>query len=246
MLRLVGDSADAPPVNTNELVLVQGMAATKATLAEWNRDPWGTLKVWLGWSVLTAVGLLVAVYAVARMSTPDATRLFIPGVQREATLADAGSVLGRNALVLALHGMACVAGFLAGSAVPQQAQFKTGLNKWVHEKAGPFAIAFVVCATTFSLCTQAYVIGNATSTVAANLGVSELKLLLALSIHAIPELTALFLPLAAWVVASRHGDWHKLLAATAVTVGLAIPVLLASCFVEVYVTPHVIRDLAGL
>jgi Stage II sporulation protein M len=245
MLNDVRRRADAPPVNTNELVLVQGMAATKATLAEWNRNPWGTLRVWLGWSLLTAVGLLVAVYVVARMSTPDATRLIIPGVQREATFDDVGHVLLKNSLVLALHGMACVAGFLAGSAVPQQAQFKTGINKWVHEKAGPFAIAFVVCATTFSLCTQAYVIGNATSTVADNLGISELQLLLALSIHAIPELTALFLPLAAWVVASRAGEWEKLLAATVVTVGLAIPVLLVSCFVEVYVTPHVISDLAG-
>ena len=233
-------------MNTNELVLVQGMAATKATLAEWNRDPWGTLRVWLGWSLLTAVGLLVAVYVVARMSTPDATQLIIPGVQREARFSDAQHVLLRNSLVLALHGMACVAGFLAGSAVPQQAQYKTGINRWVHEKAGPFAILFVVCATTFSLCTQAYVIGNATSTVAANLGISELKLLLALSIHAIPELVALFLPLAAWVVASRRGEWEKLLAATAVTVGLAIPVLLVSCYVEVYVTPRVISSLAGL
>jgi uncharacterized membrane protein len=246
MLRDARPPADVPRVNANELVLVQGMAATRETLAKWNRDPWGTLRVWLGWSVLTAVGLLVAVYVVARASTPDATLLIIPGVQREADFGDATNVLLRNSLVLALHGMACVAGFLAGSAVPQQAQYKKGINKWVHEKAGPFAIVFVVCATTFSLCTQAYVIGNATSTVAANLGISELKLLLALSIHAIPELTALFLPLAAWVVASRRGEWHTLLAATAVTVGLAIPVLLVSCFVEVYVTPHVISDLAGL
>ena len=232
-------------MNTNELVLVQGMAATKETLAEWNRRPWATMRLWLGWSLLTAVALLVAVYVVARLSTPDATRLIIPGVQRPADLGDAGQVLLRNSLVLALHAMACVAGFLAGSAVPQQAQYKRGLNKWVHEKAGPFAIVFVVCATSFSLCTQAYVLGNATATVAANLGISELKLLLALSIHAIPELTALFLPLAAWVVASRRGDWHKLLAATAVTVAVAVPVLLVSCFVEVYVTPDVIRSLAG-
>jgi zinc transporter ZupT len=232
-------------MNANELVLVQGMAATKETLAEWNRRPWATMRVWLAWSLFTAIGLLVAVYVVARLSTPDATRLIIPGVQRPADLGDAGHVLLRNSLVLALHAMACVAGFLAGSAVPQQAQYKRGINKWVHEKAGPFAIAFVVCATTFSLCTQAYVLGNATATVADNLGISELKLLLALSIHAIPELTALFLPLAAWVVASRRGEWHKLLAATAVTVGVAVPVLLVSCFVEVYVTPDVIRSIAG-
>jgi hypothetical protein len=195
--------------------------------------------------VLTAVGLLLAVYVVAAFAYPDPSRLTIPGVHYPVDFDDVKRVLLKNSLVLALHGMACVAGFLAGSAVPQQAVYKTGISRWVHDKAGPFAIAFVVAATTFSLATQAYVLGNATATVAQTLELSPAKLLLALSIHAIPELTALFLPLAAWVVASRRGDWHKLLAATVVTVGLAIPVLLASCLVEVYVTPRVIVWLMG-
>jgi uncharacterized membrane protein SpoIIM required for sporulation len=63
--------------------------------------------------------------------------------------------------------------------------------------------------------------------------------------HALPELVALFLPLAAWIMASRRGRWHELLAATFVTVVLAIPVLVAAAFVEVYVTPGVLRALAG-
>jgi len=36
--------------------------------------------------------------------------------------------------------------------------------------------------------------------------------------HAILELIALFLPLAAWIIASRRGEWEQLLAATVVTV----------------------------
>ena len=52
-------------------------------------------------------------------------------------------------------------------------------------------------------------------------------LLLTLLPHAIPELVSLFLPLAAWIVASRRDDWQDLLAATAVTVAVAVPVLLA-------------------
>jgi hypothetical protein len=231
-------------MKANELVLVQGMSDTKAALVEWNRHPWRTLRTWLMWSIVTAVGLLLAVYVVARLSEPDPTTIFIPGVHQDATWADAQHVLFRNSLVLALHAMACVAGFLAGSAVPRQAAFRTGLSRWVHEKAGPFAIAFVVCATTFSLCTQAYVLGNATSTVSASMDMSPATLLLALSLHAIPELTALFLPLAAWVVASRRGEWHQLLAATVVTVAVATPVLFTACIVEVYVTPHVILALS--
>ena len=68
---------------------------------------------------------------------------------------------------------------------------------------------------------------------------------MALAPHALLELTALFLPLAAWVVASRRDDWHKLLAATIVTTAVAAPVLVIACLVEVYVSPHVIRALAG-
>jgi hypothetical protein len=57
------------------------------------------------------------------------------------------------------------------------------------------------------------------------------------------ELTALFLPLAAWTLASRVGRWHELLAATFVTVGVAAPVVVAAALVEVYVSPHLLAAL---
>jgi hypothetical protein len=232
-------------MNVNELVLVQGMKDTRAALAQWNRDPWPVIGAWLLASVATAVGLLVTVYLIARHSQPDATRLIIPGVHREATFADARHVVFRNLLVLALHAMACVAGFMAGSALPQQAASRTGLDRWIHEKAGPLAIGFVVCATTFSLVTQAYVLGNAASTISAQLGISPAALLVGLAPHALPELTALFLPLAAWVMASRNDRWHELLAATVVTVAIALPVLFASSIVELYLSPKLLLELAG-
>jgi hypothetical protein len=110
----------------------------------------------------------------------------------------------------------------------------------VHEKAGPLAIGFVVCATVFSLGTQAYIIGGTASSIAAQLGTSPGILLLALAPHALPELIALFLPLAAWIIASRHEDWHDLLAATFVTVAIAVPVLLAAAALEIWVSPHLL------
>jgi glucan phosphoethanolaminetransferase (alkaline phosphatase superfamily) len=115
----------------------------------------------------------------------------------------------------------------------------------VHEKAGPLAIAFVVCATCFSLVTQAYVIGGGAASIAAQLGTTPGLLLLTLTPHALPELVALFLPLAAWIIASRNDDWQDLLAATFVTVAVAVPVLLASAAVEVWVTPHLLHALAA-
>jgi ABC-type dipeptide/oligopeptide/nickel transport system permease component len=62
--------------------------------------------------------------------------------------------------------------------------------------------------------------------------------------HAIPELVALFLPLAAWTIASRRNEWHDLLAATFATVGVAIPVLVAAATWEIYVWPHILAAVA--
>ncbi|MFL5781266.1 MAG: hypothetical protein ACJ760_08135 [Thermoleophilaceae bacterium] len=232
-------------MNVNELVLVQGMSDTKATLAEWNRKPWPVFRTWLFWSVMTALGLLSATWVVAKLSTPDPTPVVLPGISRDPTMGDVGHVLFRNSLVLALHSMACVAGFMAGSTVPRQAALRSGFDKWIHEKAGRFAIAFVICATTFSLCTQAYALGHSAADVSFHMGTSPGRLLVALMPHAVPELTALFLPLAAWVVASRRGDWHQLLAATVVTTAIAAPVLVIASLVEIYVSPHVIQAVAG-
>jgi hypothetical protein len=232
-------------MKTNELVLVRGIDATKATLRRWNSDPWPVLRGWVGWSALTAVALLVAVYVVAKLSHPDPTHLALPGVNASVHPSDIAHLLFRNALVLALHAMACVAGFIAGSSVPQLAAERTGLSRRVHERAGPLAIGFVVCATAFSLSTQAYALGQAASTLSAQLGMSPALLLLGLLPHALPELTALFLPLAAWVIASRKQRWDELLAATVMTVAIAVPVLIASAFVELYLSPRLIVALAG-
>ena len=55
--------------------------------------------------------------------------------------------------------------------------------------------------------------------------------------HALPELVALFLPLAAWMLASRREAWNELLAATLVTTAIAAPVLILAANVEVFVWP---------
>jgi stage II sporulation SpoM-like protein len=232
-------------MSVNDLVLVQGMHDTKLALRRWNENPIAVIRPWAVLSALIAVGLLMAVYVVAKLTPADATIYQIPGVTRDATLTDYGHVLFRNSLVLALHALACVAGFIAGSSLPLSAAQRSGLSKWVHEKAGPLAIGFVVCATLFSLCTQAFVIGGTAASLATQLGSSPGPLLLALTPHAVPELIALFLPLAAWMIASRRGDWHELLAATFVTVAIAVPILLAAAAVETWVSPQLLLNLAS-
>jgi hypothetical protein len=231
--------------SVNDLVLVQGMADTKEALRRWNDHPWQMLRPWAALSLAIACGLLGAVWVIAKLTTPDLTRYAIPGYNSDAAFNDYLAVLYRNSLVLALHAMACVAGFMAGSSLPLSASKRTGVSRWVHEKAGPLAIGFVVCATTFSLCTQAYVIGGGAATIASQLGTTPGMLLLALAPHALPELFALFLPLAAWIVASRAGQWQDLLAATFVTVAIAVPTLLGAAAIEIWVSPRLLEAIAS-
>jgi hypothetical protein len=230
-------------VSVNDLVLVQGMKDTRLALARWNREPGVVLRPWCLLSAAIAVALLFAVYAVAKFATPDKTIYLIPGYNSDTSFADYAHVLFRNSLVLALHALACVAGFMAGSSLPLSASHRTGVSRWVHEKAGPLAIGFVVCATLFSLGTQAYIIGGGAASIAGQIGTTPGNLILALLPHAVPELFALFLPLAAWMIASRKDQWHELLAATFVTVTIAVPILLAAAAIEVWVSPRLLLAL---
>ncbi len=220
------------------------MAGTRATLDAWNEAPGPVVGRWVAGSLAITVVLLLSVWMIAQVSTPDPSMPFL-NLGEGAHVGQVLEVMVRNSLVLALHAMACVAGFIAGSALPLEAQQRSGVWRWIHEKAGPLAILFVMAATAFSLMTQAIVLGAGAASLAERLDIGPGLLLLGLLPHALPELVALFLPLAAWMIASRQKDWHELLAATVVTVLLAVPVLVASAFVEVYVSPGLLRWLGG-
>src|SRR5262249_36931160 len=120
------------------------------------------------------------------------------------------------------------------------AQRRTGLSKLIHERARPIAFAWVIAVTCFSLLTQTLALGLAGSTIAYDAGIPVPLLVLTALPHALLELTAVFLPLAAWTLASRRGEWDQLLAATMVTVALAIPMLIVAASWEVYVWPHML------
>ena len=232
-------------MRAEQLAVVQGWADTRAALSRWNARPSVVLRPWALASLAVTLLLLLATWVVATVVVADPWGAGFPGVTRPAGLADFGFVLFRNGLVLTLHALACVAGFMAGSSLPQVAEGYAGAWRRLHELAGPLAIAFVAAATLFSLFTQAYALGRGASDLAAGLGVSPLVLILGLLPHALPELFALFLPLAAWTLASRRGEWRELLAATFVTTGLAVPILLASAEVEVWVSPRLLLALAA-
>jgi hypothetical protein len=232
-------------VQVQDLTIVRGFDDTRATLARWRSDPRAALLPWSAASLVVSLLLLVAVLIVAGVAIPDPTPQPITGLTSPPSIADVLRILHSNGLVLALHAFACQAGYLAGSALPNEAARRNGVWRRVHAAAGPLAIAFVTAATMFSLTTQAYIIGNQASTLAAQLHVSPARFLLALLPHALLELWALFLPLAAWLLASRRKAWNELMAATIVTTAIAIPVLVAAAFVEVYLSPHLVAALTG-
>ena len=157
--------------NPNDLVLVQGLRDTRATLDGWAGDHWRVLRAWALGALGVAVTLLFATWLVARLTTADSSVIGYAGVTRDPQLGDVGFLLYRNSLVLALHAMACVAGFIAGSSLPLSAANKSGIWRWVHDKAGPLAIAFVIGATIFSLTTQAYALGLLADQLAFGLGI---------------------------------------------------------------------------
>ncbi len=227
--------------SVNEHVFSHGMRDTRNTLEAWNGHPWAVLRGWLALSVAIALTLLGAVWVVSGLLTPDITPIHLPGLTEPQDPGDLLPILWRNSLVLALHATACVAGFIAGASMPIAAAQRRGLSRWVHVKAGQFAILFVAAVTLFSLLTQSLYLGFQGATVASQLDISRAVLILTVLPHAIPELTALFLPLAAWLIASRRGEWNQLLAATFLTVALAIPTLVAAATIEVYVWPHILE-----
>ncbi|MBJ7328435.1 MAG: stage II sporulation protein M [Solirubrobacteraceae bacterium] len=227
---------------SDDLILVQGLRGTRAVFDDWSARPWRVLGPWLAGSAAITATLLVSVIVIAHVVTPDPNPpMVLPGFGQNAGADGVAWYLWRNGLVLALHAMACVAGFIAGSTLPLEAEKYSGWWRWVHDKAGPLAILFVTAATLFSLITQAWSLGFGLSTLSFQFDVSPQYLLMLLLPHAIPELIALFLPLAAWIIASRRGEWDQLLAATFVTVGIAVPMLIAAALTEVYVTPILLR-----
>ena len=228
-------------MKVDDLALVGGWPHTVATLRRHNAAPWRLFGAWALGSLAVTLLLLAGTWLVAtnQVADPSAIRFHYPGLTRPAGVHDFLFVLARNGSVLALHALACVAGFIAGWAPPGRPRTR------LQTRAAPLAIAFVTAATLFSLVTQAGALGEMLANLAWRLDVAPLTLLGALTPHALIELFAVFLPLAAWTVASRRGTWDELLAATIATTAIAIPLLILAAAIESWVTPHLLGGLAS-
>lgn len=227
--------------DAESFALARGIRNTRGAIDRWRDSPGDVLGPWFAGAFAVGVGLIAAVLGVSLLVPADLTPVYLVGISDPVSLDEAGPILLRNLLVLALHATACVAGFIAGSSLKDVAAAKTGLSRVIHDRAGPVAIAWVVAVTGFSLVTQAYALGLEAAQIAGQLDISTAALISTVLPHALIELTAVFLPLAAWLIASRRDEWQDLLAATFVTTSLALPMLLVAAALELTLWPRLLE-----
>ena len=102
-------------MDASAYAFAHGVRHTRATLRAWQRAPGPVLASWTAGALLAAVGLLAAVWVVATLDTGYDQIITLQPPFAVGNLGDVGHLLASNMLVLALHAMACVAGFIAGS-----------------------------------------------------------------------------------------------------------------------------------
>lgn len=113
-------------MSVQDLALVRGIDDTRTTLKRWSSHPGPVIGEWAAKSLLVAWALVLAVYVIATVTPPPESTGHPGGVTRPPQASALGEVLFRNSLVLALHGFACVAGFIAGSSMPLEAARRSG------------------------------------------------------------------------------------------------------------------------
>src|SRR5262245_9246744 len=124
--------ADGAAMDTRDFVLVQGIEVTRETLARWSARPWPVLGAWFLGALAISSLLLLAVLVVSSAVSPDIGFRYVPSRPQGFELHGMAETMGRNSLVLALHAVACVAGFIAGSSLPLSAERRTGLSRDIH------------------------------------------------------------------------------------------------------------------
>jgi hypothetical protein len=205
-------------------VVLAGPRWTRALFTAWTQRPLPTLGPWALGSLALGSALLGAALAVALVSGPGEpyTPVF---ADPAAGPADVARIVVRNTAVLALQVLFCAGAYLATRAGPQ---------------AGARAKALYVIGALalYSFTSQAWRLGHDLASAAQTLGFAPAELLARLSVHAVPELTALFLPLAACLALLRRGRAEDLAAAAALTALVAFPVVVCAAGVEVYLTRY--------
>jgi hypothetical protein len=208
---------EAPPVG-----IYAGRAWTRALFGAWSDRPLPVLVPWAVGSLLIGLALLGAALLVAQSAGPSGSYLPV-FADSSAGAADVVRIAARNGVVLALQSLVCVAVYIST---------RPG------ERGRGWALALVAALSAYSLGSQVWRLGHDLASAAHTLGLSPADLLVRLSAHAVPELTALYLPLAACLSLVRRRRTDDLAAAAALTTIVAVPVVVVCAYIEVFLTRY--------
>lgn len=230
------DAAAHAPISRQRLAFEAGLADTRVALRSWLAGGMRDVAPWAAGSLAIGLLLLAGALAIATVAG-HGSRVVLPiFADDRAGAGDAMFILARNTLVLLLHCLVCLGTYLAVRSVPLQARRAQGTDRVLREVARPLALTALAGFTLFSLGTQVWVLGHDLASAAWTLGLSDAGLLARLSLHAAPELTAVFLPLSACLALARRGRYDDLAAAALLTGALAFPVVVAAACCEVWLT----------
>jgi hypothetical protein len=202
---------------------------TRVALRRWARAPASTVLPWVAGSFLIGALLLAGALLVATLSVPGVDPYTPVFADPAAGVADALRIFARNTLVLAMYSLVCVAIYLATRPAPPRASR-------MQERAGPLAVWVISGLALYSVTSQIWTLGHQLAGAANTLGYSDAGLLARVCLHAAPEVTALFLPLAACIKLVRSAREDDLAAAGLLSFALALPVVAVCAVIETFVT----------
>jgi len=104
------------------------------------------------------------------------------------------------------------------------------------------ALAYAFTATLASVAIQTTGLGFVLADISAYSGLSPLELGLLLLPHAPLELTAVFLPLAVFLIQAKRKQLHPLNIYSWQSLLLALPLIMIAALIEITVTPMLVTD----
>jgi hypothetical protein len=208
------------------VALPAGAAWTRALFAAWAERPLPTLAPWALGALTLGLTLLGSALVVAWLAGPGQpyTPVF---ADPTADMADVVRIIVRNTTVLTMQLLVCAGAYLC-------------TRPGDHPRLRARAIYVIAGLSIYSFGSQAWRLGHDMASAAQTLGFTPADLAARLSVHAVPELTAIFLPLAACLSLARRGRTDDLAAAALLTAVVAFPVVVVAATIEVFVTPYVV------
>ena len=201
-------------------------AWTRALFAAWADRPLPTLAPWALGALAIGLALLGTALLIAVLAGPGApyTPVF---ADPTAGMSDVARIVMRNSMVLALQVFVCAGTYLTT---------RPGDHPVLRRRS----VYVIVGLSVYSFASQAWRLGHDLASAAHTLGFTPVQLTLRLATHAVPELTAIFLPLAACLTLVRRRRTDDLGAAALLTALVAWPIVVCAAGIEVFLTPHVL------